>query len=199
MVHLWRRWRAVAVIFAAVGLTLFTSGVAQAYTIYGPPVCGFTSNPECLNAWNGGPYVKTYTTPASHEDFVVETINGRCVSGSPYTTNNCPISGTPAGLLIVQVTYGGNQCVGDLNGEPGDAVASAFDGCNSTTTGYGGAYGTVFILYAGSCPGNDQALISSHWSSSFGNFYGLAWSGPNRNGAQIYLNVQPVTCLGDAP
>jgi hypothetical protein len=198
MVHLWSRWRAVAVIFAAVGFTLFTSGGAQAQTIeYGPPVCAYGGNPQCLNAWNGGPYVKTYTTPASNENFVVETINGRCVPNSPYTTNNCPLSGTPSGYLIVQVTYGGNQCVGDLNGESGDAVASAFDGCNSTGSGYGGAYGTVFILNPDGCPGNTQQLVSIHWSSSWSSKYGLGFSGGN--GTQVYLNVYGPTCIGDAP
>ena len=43
---------------------------------------------ECLNAWNGGPYVNTYGPSAANDNFLVQPIAGRCKQGSDYTTLN---------------------------------------------------------------------------------------------------------------
>jgi hypothetical protein len=146
-------------------------------------------NPEfpCLNAWNGGPYVKSYSPGVSNENFAEQDVFNRCESGSALTTNGCPIAGIPAGYLIVQLRYSNGQCVGDLNGASGDAHA-ALTTCNNPNTGQGGAYGTIFVARATSCS-NGDGYWNAHWSSNWnGSLGGLRISG-NTNGSQFWLNV----------
>lgn len=172
-----------------------TATPAYAQGFYGPPICG--PGGLCLNAWNGGPYVKTYTTPASNENFEFEGVD-RCGT-SFVTTANCPIPGVPAGLLVGQFTYG-SHCVGDLDGLSGNATASVSDTCNSTVyPGTGGSYGTIFVLNPGNgCPNGYGAYVSAHWTSYWsGEPSGLGWTHSSGNGQQVYINQTPDICLTD--
>jgi len=147
------RNRIAALLVAGVAATGLAVGVgvapAQAVT---DQICdrlnqNGTPDGECLNAWNGGPYVKSYTPNVTNDNFGWQFIKGRCQAGSIYTTTNCPLPGTPAGHAIFQIRYLNHpgECVGNLNGNAGDAHASAFDKCNDPNTGFGGDYGTVYI------------------------------------------------------
>jgi hypothetical protein len=160
--------------------------------LWGPPI----GNPggEYLNDWNSGSYVKTYTSPASNEDFVFVGVN-RCNNGD-YTTVNCPINGITSGLLIGQFEYTNGTCVGDLDNLTGNATAG-LDGCNETGyPGTGGGYGTIFVLFpGGGCPSGSGTYLSAHWATN-GSTTGLGWSG-NSNGSQVYNNQTPAVCLTD--
>jgi hypothetical protein len=152
---------------------------------------------ECLNAWNGGPYVNTYGPSAYNDHFLIQPIAGRCKSGSDYTTPNCPFSGVPGNLLIIQIEYYNNpgNCLGDLNGDPGNARASAFDACNDPNTGFGGSYGTVFYELPPTgreptgCFAGWYDFESFHWQGG-----GLYYSGSG-NDRPYYLNVNPASCM----
>lgn len=146
-------------------------------------------NPEfpCLNAWGGGPYVKSEGPGTSNENFSEQYVFNRCESGTAYTTNGCPIAGIPAGYLIVQLRYGNGTCVGDLSGNVGDAHA-ALTTCNNPNTGQGGAYGTIFVARATACP-FAGGYWNAHWSTNWnGGLGGLRITGTG-NGQQFWLNV----------
>jgi len=147
----------------------------------------------CLNAWNGGPYVNTYGPNTRNDNFHIQPIAGRCRAGSDYTTANCPYSGVPGGLLIVQIQYLNNpgDCLGDFNGLSGSARASAFDACNNPNTGSGGSYGTVFFEYVPSagCPPGHFQLYSFHWQNG-----GLNYPGAG-NDQPWYLNTTTPDCV----
>jgi hypothetical protein len=147
----------------------------------------------CLNAWNGGPYVNTYGPNVANDNFHIQPINGRCRAGSDLTTAGCPYAGVPAGHLIVQIQYLNHpgDCLGDLNGQSGSARASAFDACNSTSSGSGGSYGTVFFENVPSfgCPPGHFQLYSFHWQNG-----GLNYPGAG-NGQPWYLNTTTPDCV----
>jgi hypothetical protein len=154
----------------------------------------------CLNAWNGGPYVNTYGPAVSNDNFELQPIDDRCKSGSDLTTTNCPYSGVPAGLLIVQIRYlNTGNCLGDFNGESGDARAGAFDACNNPSTGSGGSDGTVFFEYnvvvddQATCPPGHFELYSFHWQNG-----GLGYPGAG-NDEPWYVNSEPLDCVEQAP
>lgn len=155
-------------------------------------LCDQSSHTECLNAYNGGILVKTYSPNVSNDNFNWQLVDGRCQSGTPYTTANCPLSGTPAGELIVQLKYYNlsNQCVGDNTNDSGDAKAGIGPGfCNSTTTGTGGAWGSLFIIdTTAGCSGDYNAFVNVHWSGSWGHPAWLGYAGNPVNGTQWYLN-----------
>jgi hypothetical protein len=151
---------------------LFSVPTTAARAALGIQVCetGQGSNPACLNGWGGGSALKVYSHNVFNDNFVYDFVSGRCNSGHT-TTANCPISGVPAGLDIVQIkeTYVANgtyECVGDTGGASGSALAETFDICNNDQTGFGGDYGTLFVLFPGSCPSPATALMNVHWSSS---------------------------------
>ena len=154
----------VAGVILALG-TVFGLGPATQAHALSSEVCNLSS--QCLNAWNGGPYVNTYGPGVGNDNFGLQPIYDRCQNGSDRTTPNCPYQYVPGGLLIVQIEYlniSGN-CVGDFNGLSGDARAGAFDACNNPGNGQGGSYGTVFFEYPGGCPGGYFSLLSFHWVS----------------------------------
>ncbi len=85
----------------------------------GHQVCDEGVPLECLNAWNGGPSIRTYTPTVSNNNFTIQGVN-RCNNGD-YTTTNCPITGNPSGLYIYQIKYAGGgkyngDCLGDNTG-----------------------------------------------------------------------------------
>jgi hypothetical protein len=177
-------------VLASGGIALVPAGPAGAVQ---QEICGYTNtappNPQfpCLNAWNGGPYVKAEGPGTTNENFTEQQVFGRCQSGSALTTSGCPIAGIPAGYLIVQLRHG-TTCVADLNGASGDAHAASNGTCNNTSTGTGGSFGTIFVARATSCP-QTGGYWNAHWSSSWnGGLAGLAETG-GTNGSQFWLNV----------
>lgn len=184
----------VAVIILTLGTVLGLGPATVANAQSGYEICGTF---VCLNAWNGGPYVDTYSPGVTNDNFELQPIDGRCQTGSDLTTANCPYSGVPGGLLIVQIEYLNDpgNCLGDFNGLSTDARAGAFDACNSTSSGTGGSYGTVFFEYnavvddQATCPPGSFQLYSFHWQDA-----GLNYTEPE-NGSPWYLNSYPLECV----
>lgn len=178
----------VAVLLASAGVAVTSAAPAGAVQ---QEICqpDASRNPEfpCLNAWNGGPYVKAEGPGTTHEAFTQQDVFNRCESGTALTTSGCPIAGIPAGFLIVQLRYSNGQCVGDLGGASGDAHAGLTT-CNNPNTGQGGAFGTIFVSGATACQGGD-GYWNAHWSSNWnGGLGGLRITG-STNGSQFWLNV----------
>ena len=184
-------------------ITLTVGGIAAttvpAHAALGIQIC----DNKCLNGWNGGSVLKTYDPNVFNDNFVLDFVSGRCQSGSFLTTANCPISGVPAGLDIVQIkeTYvanGNNECVGDYQDMSGRADAETFDVCNNDQTGFGGDYGTIFVLGT-DCGSQSWELFNSHFSSNFGTGRRDLGSDFNSDGNQIYLNVNtPYFCMTES-
>jgi hypothetical protein len=155
---------------------------------------------ECLNLWNGGPYVNTFTSTAN-DAVTIQYIDGRCDSGDT-TTPNCPYSGVPGGLLIFQLRNNvepGN-CIGDFNGSSTDARVGGFDACNDPHTGQGGSYGTVFFWEQGRCPPGPGGLQpvqywSFHWPGGGLAYPGSGTFGSGQNGQPWYENTTTPDCL----
>lgn len=184
----------VAAAAVAAGAALTIVPTAQPAGAVAHQICDQSSNHKCLNAFNGGPLVKTFQPDVANNNFDYQPVKGRCNSGNALTNVNCPLPGTPAGLLIVQLQYfnTSQSCVGDNANLSGDAKAAEFSGfCNNTVTGSGGAWGSLFILQpngGGGCSGGYFALINVHWSGSYNNPAWLGYAGNPANGTQWYLN-----------
>jgi hypothetical protein len=183
---------ALSAVLLALGLGLALSSPAGAVA---HQLCDVSSSTQCLNAWNGGPLVKTYSPNFTNDNFDWQPVKGRCSSANAYTTANCPIAGTPAGLLIVQIQYFNNStaCVGDNANSQFDAKAAEVAGfCNNTVTGTGGAWGSLFIIEpGGGCPSGNYTFVNVHWSSNWGSRVWLGYPGNPVNGTQWYLNNGP--------
>lgn len=97
-------------------------------------VCGNGGSGYCLNAWNGGPYVRMYYGHSSNENFQVEGVDTCMGSGAVMSTRagdpiNCPFSdpnldynlrGAPTVRIVYFLPSGtGIKCVGtgNLNGQ----------------------------------------------------------------------------------
>jgi hypothetical protein len=156
-------------------------------------LCDNSSPHKCLNAWNGGPLVKTYAPDVNNDNFDWQPVKGRCQAGSALTTANCPLPGTPAGELIVQIQYFNNPtaCIGDNANNSGDAKAAEVAGfCNNTNTGTGGAWGSLFIIDTQTtCAPGYQPFLNVHWSNSWNDARWLGYPGSPVNGTQWFLNT----------
>jgi len=156
--------------------------------------CNTLSQAECVNAWGGGPLIKTYPGGVVNNDYFVAVQEGTGPCGGYSTTSNCPWSGTPSGLPIVQLEFeGSGQYSGDFIGDYGNSSTDAKAGL----VGYNG-WGTNFILYndPSQCGSNTPwLLINTHWSPSWYNAAGLG-SFANYNGKQLYNNSPP-QCLSN--
>jgi len=210
------------VMAAAATLLLVTgAGVASAMTpalaspghvalaASGHEVCDEGSPVKCLNAWGGGPSIRTYSPNVANDNFVVQGVN-RCNNGD-YTTSNCPISGNPSALYIYQIefvgggTYNGD-CVGDNN--PGVSGLAELVGCNHTAyPGTGGGTATIFVAYPGDgityplCESGFNYGVNAHFTSgngSFGGLSGIRWD-EEQNDISIDLSFPPGNCLSYIP
>jgi hypothetical protein len=119
--------------------------------------CQTSSGNFCIDDWNGGGSgnaVRMEEGGVSNEDFVAQPV-GRC---GGTVTSSCPFADTTfdsryEGFSIVQLLdLSKNLCMG--TNSSANAVLGA---CNSTSSGTGGADGTVFVDH-------DGYLISLYWS-----------------------------------
>lgn len=150
----------------------------------------------CPNAWNGGPFVKSYGYPAANNDFTVIGSYGECNNG--FTTSTCPGSPIPAGLPIVAFEYtnGGRwagQCIGDAYNNSGRADSS-LDPCPGGSNGNGG-WGVNFVQHyqGGGCGTGTDLFYNIHWGGY------LRWDPSGSNGATVYLNNSTGWCLRALP
>jgi len=145
----------------------------------------------CFNAWNGGPYVKSYYygQPQSNNDFTWVVNTNSCNGGR--TTSTCPGHGVPAGQGIGGIKFTGNtgwagRCIGDASNDP-NLANSSLDTCPGGSNGNGG-YGTNFAyVTSNSCGAGWVILYNFHWDG---------WINiPNTPAQTIYLNNQQASCV----
>jgi hypothetical protein len=157
-----RKLLAVAGGFLLALVTTMAVGAPGASASVG--ICGNDGSGYCLNDWNGGGLgnaIKMYYGNSSNEDFYVELID-RC-NGNYLVTATCPSTDysfdkSNEGSDVVQIVYGpNNDCVADPTGS-GDGVLGK---CNYTSTGSGGAQGSVFIIDKS----NDLVLYNNYWTN----------------------------------
>jgi hypothetical protein len=155
--HISRRLTAVATAAAmALSLTLI-SAPAHASTF--EEQCDDSN--VCLNLWNGGPYVQTWQGLTGNNNIIIQWLPGR---GAGY-------------FQLVNQVEGYPNCIGDFNGSSTDARLGGFDQCNNPSTGYGGAWGTVFYMVQDRCPPGVGGEVpteyaSLHWPGGFINHPG---------------------------
>lgn len=176
----------IAAIIAALAVVLGL-GAAPALAA-GPLVAQFcqTSNGGyCLNNWNGSNQaVKMYQGGVGNEDFVAENVPGRC---GGKVTSTCPFANKAfdsryGGFPIVQLVY---EPDGRCLGTQSTANSSAYlGGCNNTSSGTGGADGTIFVDH-------DGYLINLFWTNKgqFGD-NAACMSGNASNGGSITLDLE---------
>ena len=157
----------------------------------GHEVCDEGLPLECLNAWNGGPSIRTYAPAVSNNNFTVQGVD-RCNNGDD-STSNCPITGQPfrAVHLSDQVPGGGKyngDCLGDNTGNLPSYAQMV--GCNSTSyPGTGGGTATIFVAFHGDgnllpyCDSGFNWAINSHWTNLGGGWWpgtsGISYSDVN--------------------
>jgi hypothetical protein len=120
------------------GLT--TSAYATNYEICSIDSHGNPASP-CVNKWNNGDLIKSYTPGASNEHFETVGLQGGIVQIYDYVT----------GL-----------CVGDYQNNPGDAKASDYQECPSNGAA---GWGTEFYYYSTGCPAGSGVLYNRHWNA----------------------------------
>lgn len=168
-----RQWR-LAAITASILLTAGMSGALMATSASASPrialdnpghFCYTTYSPEaCLNAWNGGPWVKVYEGAASNDEF--------------------DATEEPNGDYYILFAGGGpwdDSCVGDAYNNQYRADTS-LDPCPGGSNGNGG-WGTNFIVSRTS-----QGLwefYDVHWNDW------LCPAAGYTNGSPFYLNATP--------
>ena len=154
----------------------------------------------CLNAWNGGPYVRTYYAGVANDAFETQGVD-RCNNGD-YSTAGCPGKGDPAGRYIFQIQdTNTGACVGN---SPSNGNLGYLDKCNGTSyPGSGGANGTLFLQKqapnGSNCfIGGYTYYINNYWTNQNGGWsgaVGLFWS-PDADGSYAELSGASPTCLG---
>lgn len=149
---------ATVILAAIAAIFPFTQG-ASATTVYEGQYCYSDGNVwACLNAWNGGPWVRVYENVGT-------------------TNNNFEIMETPNNFWVIQYFGKGNPnggCVGDAYNQSGRADAS-LDPCGS-------GWGTNFILVPNPPGGGKFAFYNNHWRGW------LCPSNNYNNGTPFYLN-----------
>jgi hypothetical protein len=161
-------------------------------------ICGNDGSGYCINAWNGGPYVKMYYGGYTNDNFYLRGVYLCSGSDTVQSTQhqdatNCPFSNPNLDSL-----FWGNTIVEAVDANNGECVGT-------TSNGYG---------YLGSC-GNSQGsgaingafnalnynsgcgyrLANRYWSNQYSSQY--YWVSGGNPGTYLYLNGQDSwTCWG---
>jgi len=122
---------------------------------------------QCLNAWNGGPYVNTYGPRVANDFFNL-------------TINTLPDPGYRVIQYLGPGSYHGD-CISDYNNSSTDARAGLYD---CSRGGY--PWGSKFEV--ANCPSGALAFYDIHWNGW------LAPAGPG-NGKGFYLNNPTEHCF----
>jgi hypothetical protein len=169
--------------------------VAQASS---PNICGNAGSGYCINAWNGGPYVKMYYGGYSNDNFYLRDVSvcsgsARVQSTRHGDATDCPFTNPNLDSLfwndrIVEAVYGNNgECVGTT------ASGTGFLGSCGSSDGTGAINGAFNALHYYS--GCGYALANRYWSNQFSNQY--YWVSGGNPGTPLYLNGQDSwTCWG---
>lgn len=164
MRRLYRTGVLVGALLLAIGTVLVT-GISEA-SASAPSGFEYCLGYDCLNSWNGGPWVNVYTggTGTPNNYFTVF-----CTA-----TGNCTIKDT-----------GGNawagHCIGDAYNDPNNASTS-LDVCGS-------GWGTNFKAVDSGCSITSLAFYNVHWKGYLGPPSGAV------NGSHWYLNKTQKYCF----
>lgn len=173
-----RKLLVTAAATAAIAVPVLAATAAPAFANTGNNWCIGTTS-ECLNAWNGGPWVKLYT-------------NGTTTNGDFLWDHGLAL---PAQYLIFGNTASNwfGNCIGDAFNNANDARAS-LDPCPGQNggSGSGDGWGTHILRDTTVCGSGWVAFKDLHWN---------AWIGPESEtqGAQIYLNKPNPYCYQAYP
>ena len=165
-----------------------------------PNICGNGGSGYCINAWNGGPYVKMYYGGYSNDNFYIRDVY--MCSGSDLVQStahgeatNCPFSNQNLDSdpnfwnhPIVEVVYGNNgECVGT------SANGYGYLGSCGNSAGSGAINGAFNVLWYDS--GCGYAFVNRYWTNH--NSDASYWvSGGNPN-TYLYVGRQEAwTCWG---
>lgn len=186
--------RKALIVAAAVLLPLLVAApAAQAQT---SQICGNGGSGYCINAWNGGPYVKMYYGGYSNDNFHLQQVyvcSGYSTVQSKYygDSTNCPFSDAIADQVlwtdpIEEVVYGNNgECIGTT------ANDAAYLGSCGNIYGTGAIDGAFDVLDVSA--GCDD-LYNRYWSNAYGVLSGLT-SGGNP-GTPLSAGYGEATCWG---
>jgi hypothetical protein len=163
-----------ALVLAVAGGVFLAAGPAGAIANVGNNWCLGTSA-YCMNAWNGGPWVKLYSGgPTANGDFGYSADGGGQYHYLAFGNYGSPWA---------------NQCIGDANNDPGDARASLNPCPGLFNNNYSGdGWGTHLTVVFSVCNPGYYAFHDTHWNG---------WIGPadTSGGSQFYLNKQQPWCF----
>ncbi len=159
-------------LMTAVTILAFSNGQALAAG-YTAQICVSNgSTNACVNAWDGGPAIDTYTVMGSepNDELYVGTLNN--------------------GNYYLQFIGGGvynDECIGDYNNSPTNA-STGLDPC--PTNSYSGGWGTNFK--ESGCSPEGTKFENNHWG-------GYLAPGQFVNETPWYLNHSGQYCVGVYP
>lgn len=163
-----RRLYRIGVLAAAILLsigTVLVTGIPEA-SASAPSGNEFCFGSDCLNSWNGGPWVNVFT-------------------GGPNGTPNNGFTLIGFGNTVNIEDTGGNawdgKCIGDAYNDSVHADTS-LDPCGS-------GWGTNFTLVTKGCAINAGAFYNNHWGGYLGPPNGAV------NGSHWYLNKSTPYCF----
>lgn len=162
-----RIWLAGLLIAASALVTgALVTAPASASVGFGNQWCYETSGTACLNAWNGGPWVKVYTA--------------RGVLNNDFTL----VYNHAYGAYQLEFTANGSSdfCIGDAYNDPNNGYTS-LDPC-----GFTGGAGWGTLLRLGNCGSNAECFIDNHWSSVQGRTDTISPVNNWSNGSLFVLN-----------
>jgi hypothetical protein len=137
-------------------------------------LCGPNSGNDCLNAWNGGPWVNVSTggpeVRDTNQQFMIIDENGDQNTSEIMFTG----SGSWSGM-----------CMGDAYNDPGNGDVS-LDAC--ALPGQNSGWGTQMTWGASGCPSGEAWFKDNHWNG---------YLAPNGtvNGSHWVLNNPSPVCF----
>jgi hypothetical protein len=176
-----RRLVPAALVAPVAALVMVAAPASPAYAqIATGQICGNGGTGYCINAWSGGPSIKMYYGGNTNETFKTNLLTLCDPQGT--VTETCPFSNTEApGLnnfllgdpvVDFQDVNSNNQCI--AAGPQGDAAM----GSCPTSSGSGGAPGTIDVLYSAEQSNYYQfEAVNRAGSNGAGSMVGLASSG----------------------
>lgn len=119
-----------------------------------------------INAWSGGPAIKTWACDFSNNNFFTVITNQ---NAKQYSNIEDTGGGFDDGL-----------CIGDLNNNPNDAHSGLVGGCGGSAIGWGGNWGTRL------CDNNNGIEFwNAHWNG---------WLVGSLPDGTSFFNNGPPTC-----